>query len=222
MNKQITCWKYNLKTAVYPDRSTFLQYADEYYTDNDNLLNIYLYISDHFSKTKKAYQIFNDIKNYILYGNDIGGLTAILQEFDFMFDDEKQIQDLINKIADAKNNTRIWENKGYTPIELCDIMKEQNKKIIKFPVYEKRKIERNELCPCGSGKKYKNCCSVFEDKKEAQLSSEECREFYEMWYGLLSFVNDKKNILNIRITTDYPNNINDVKLHKVHSIMEQS
>jgi len=207
------------KPRYIPDRSTFLQYADEYYTDNDNLLNIYLYISDHFGRTKHIYQIFNEIEEYIMYSNDIGGLTDILQKIDFMVDDEKQIQDFINMITDAKNNTRIWENKGYTPIELCDIMKEQNKKIIKFPVYEKRKIERNELCPCGSGKKYKNCCSVFEDKKEAQLSSEECREFYEMWYGLLSFVNDKKNILNIRITTDYPNNINDVKLHKVREVL---
>ncbi len=27
-----------------------------------------------------------------------------------------------------------------------------------FTVVRSRKIGRNELCPCGSGKKYKNCC----------------------------------------------------------------
>jgi uncharacterized protein YecA (UPF0149 family) len=25
-------------------------------------------------------------------------------------------------------------------------------------VYEKKKVGRNEPCPCGSGKKYKRCC----------------------------------------------------------------
>ncbi|WP_300390609.1 SEC-C metal-binding domain-containing protein [Fusobacterium sp.] len=26
------------------------------------------------------------------------------------------------------------------------------------PIVKKRKIGRNEPCPCGSGKKYKKCC----------------------------------------------------------------
>ena len=32
------------------------------------------------------------------------------------------------------------------------------KNIKKFPTIGKPKIGRNELCPCGSGKKYKKCC----------------------------------------------------------------
>ena len=28
------------------------------------------------------------------------------------------------------------------------------------PKYTERKISRNELCPCGSGKKYKKCCGA--------------------------------------------------------------
>ncbi|MYI88720.1 MAG: YecA family protein, partial [Gammaproteobacteria bacterium] len=27
-------------------------------------------------------------------------------------------------------------------------------------VREERKVGRNELCPCGSGKKYKRCCGM--------------------------------------------------------------
>ena len=27
-----------------------------------------------------------------------------------------------------------------------------------MPVVNEKKIGRNELCPCGSGKKYKKCC----------------------------------------------------------------
>ena len=28
-----------------------------------------------------------------------------------------------------------------------------------FPVLKTEKIGRNDLCPCGSGKKYKRCCA---------------------------------------------------------------
>jgi preprotein translocase subunit SecA len=31
------------------------------------------------------------------------------------------------------------------------------------PQLERRKIGRNEPCPCGSGKKYKKCCGLLED-----------------------------------------------------------
>ncbi|KUG04238.1 protein export cytoplasm protein seca atpase rna helicase [hydrocarbon metagenome] len=34
----------------------------------------------------------------------------------------------------------------------------QNEETIKKPVRKDKKIGRNELCPCGSGKKYKHCC----------------------------------------------------------------
>ena len=30
--------------------------------------------------------------------------------------------------------------------------------LIKMPAAKKEKIGRNEMCPCGSGKKYKRCC----------------------------------------------------------------
>lgn len=35
---------------------------------------------------------------------------------------------------------------------------ENGKKAKKEPIRIDKKIGRNEPCPCGSGKKYKNCC----------------------------------------------------------------
>ncbi|MGN1105021.1 MAG: SEC-C metal-binding domain-containing protein [Huintestinicola sp.] len=32
--------------------------------------------------------------------------------------------------------------------------------MIKNPPAKKKKIGRNEPCPCGSGKKYKKCCGM--------------------------------------------------------------
>ena len=34
--------------------------------------------------------------------------------------------------------------------------------IKKEPVKKEKTTGRNDLCPCGSGKKYKNCCGRFE------------------------------------------------------------
>ncbi len=46
---------------------------------------------------------------------------------------------------------------------------------------KKSKIGRNDICPCGSGKKYKKCCLSFKTEKETKytlgqtVSSEKCR-----------------------------------------------
>lgn len=42
--------------------------------------------------------------------------------------------------------------------EKKDDVNEENKPQTKKPVVKGRKIGRNDPCPCGSGKKYKNCC----------------------------------------------------------------
>ena len=46
------------------------------------------------------------------------------------------------------NNTRLWRLKGYT---LNELNSEHNNT-------STPKIGRNDLCTCGSGKKYKKCC----------------------------------------------------------------
>jgi hypothetical protein len=119
----------------------------------------------------------------------------------------------------AKNNTRIWENNGYTPSELHGILSKRDKNIVKFPTLQRQKVGRNDPCPCGSGKKYKKCCAIFEDTKTAQLSSDECRVFYETWYGLMGFVNERKSVVNAKIKPEYPNTVSDMMVHKVREVL---
>ena len=55
----------------------------------------------------------------------------------------------------VKNNTRLWANKGHTPNELAALYYRG------APTADgtgRKKIGRNDLCPCGSGKKFKKCC----------------------------------------------------------------
>ena len=46
------------------------------------------------------------------------------------------------------------------PQERTDILNATHgdEKAVKKPVVKKDKVGRNDPCPCGSGKKYKNCC----------------------------------------------------------------
>ena len=49
------------------------------------------------------------------YGDGIRELGSILDRHNLIFSGEEQLQEFINLIMLAKNNTRIWKNNGYTP-----------------------------------------------------------------------------------------------------------
>ena len=55
---------------------------------------------------------------------------------------------------------RIWVCRGYMPCELrVEKMQQRNFKLpVDVDPNKRDKIGRNDTCPCGSGKKYKNCC----------------------------------------------------------------
>ncbi len=71
---------------------------------------------------------------------------------------------------DLYNNSPQWALKGNTPNDLF----QEEKKYLKplppdpfvidrpesnvFDIKTRKKVGRNDPCPCGSGKKYKKCC----------------------------------------------------------------
>ena len=57
--------------------------------------------------------------------------------------------------AKEENNLKNTKAEKYDPSE-----RPQERKIQKTVVNTERKIGRNDPCPCGSGKKYKNCCML--------------------------------------------------------------
>ncbi len=63
-----------------------------------------------------------------------------------MFDSEEEVLVMYDHLVKLQNNTRMWNNNGYTPLELGEIRANTHK------------VGRNDPCPCGSGKKYKKCC----------------------------------------------------------------
>ena len=70
---------------------------------------------------------------------------------------------------DLANNVRLWENNGHTPNEIHEKYEKPNLRPLSNKPFDfnsanvidmktRRKIGRNDPCPCGSGKKYKKCC----------------------------------------------------------------
>ena len=207
------------KPRYIPEKDELLKYVNEGYEDNDHWLNVYRFMLDVFGRSKNTLEGYKEIRSYITYGDGIRELGSILNRHNFKFDDEKQLQEFINLIMNAKNNTRIWENNGHAPSEMHEIQKKRNENIVRFPTLKRSQIGRNDPCPCGSGKKYKKCCATFDDTKSAQLNSEECRLFYETWYGLMSFVNERMGVIKEKIKPEYPNAVSDMRIHKVREVL---
>ncbi|HZW81962.1 MAG TPA: SEC-C metal-binding domain-containing protein, partial [Candidatus Deferrimicrobium sp.] len=80
------------------------------------------------------------------------------------------VQLLVGEVVNMCNNTRLWTLKGHTPHELSQEKRKHLKPLPSVPftkaqakgeifdIKTRKKVGRNDSCPCGSGKKYKHCC----------------------------------------------------------------
>lgn len=83
-------------------------------------------------------------------------LDSLTEEtaIDSTVDKEKLYYNMLDAKADWLYNLPEWDN-HLTADERKTIKKQYNKDHI---VVKEKKVGRNEPCPCGSGKKYKQCC----------------------------------------------------------------
>ncbi len=95
---------------------------------------------------------------------DIEEIFEYLEEEDLYIETQKQMEKLADLVVNFWNHTRMITNRGFTPAEMTRKSKTQKlplreeNNIINFEIAKNKKIYPNEPCPCGSGKKYKNCC----------------------------------------------------------------
>ena len=93
-------------------------------------------------------------------------LTRILERYNH--DDARwqlppeRWQAILPALVAYNNGLPMWMLKGHTPDQLSQAEAQEGQgKVIPFDVYmqkKQKKVGRNDPCPCGSGKKYKNCC----------------------------------------------------------------
>ena len=146
-------------------------------------------------------------KNYDVFslGGSISDYMEYLNEEMLSFRSDRQVEKLVKIVTETANNTRMFELKGHTPMEMrafapliqpgmkqkivpmsstaaklleegreqmeamgFDVDTDSTGTVIPMMGFgngpsggtkaESRKIYPNDLCPCGSGKKYKKCC----------------------------------------------------------------
>ncbi|PZD93104.1 hypothetical protein DNH61_25335 [Paenibacillus sambharensis] len=164
--------------GFYPlTKKQVVQAADPDYIDRTPQFQALVHYFMHHYELSRADA--EDTVDMLAYSIKLGDpLTEIMQDIerDFELGDELAVRQLIDLLMKLMNNTRLWFLKGYTPLELNPQPEAKpvpagqaqgaasgaaagaaaGGKVIQLD--ERRKIGRNEPCPCGSGVKYKKCC----------------------------------------------------------------
>ena len=88
------------------------------------------------------------MKDVLAYTDSLGELT-----------EEADKEELAALLISFHNSLRMWILKGHTPEEIVsgNLDPKESEKGAEER-HGRKKLGRNDPCPCGSGKKYKNCC----------------------------------------------------------------
>lgn len=100
----------------------------------------------------KVHELYEAVNNHVRVNDAVDALGL---EFP---SDEAEVK-LIELFMEMSRECRIRDNRGHDSYEMTALMALKNAggKRKEAPV-KRVKVGRNDPCPCGSGKKYKNCC----------------------------------------------------------------
>jgi|SRR5690625_298405 len=147
------------KPFYVPKKHKLLRYTDEdYYEKSKHYKALLRYVTKHLTDGDKewAEDISDELQGICEFDFNLDNIFGRLNQMGVKFDGEKQVKEMLDLIVQLANNTRIWENNGFTPNELERY--NMNPKPQLTVVQGGKNLGRNDPCPCGSGKKYKKCC----------------------------------------------------------------
>ena len=208
------------KPRFVPDKEKFLEYSNEANIRNEKFTELTDWFFKTFGYSRATGALLSELREMIETEYEINEVGEAFDHHRIVFPDEVSSIEFFQLFIEASNNQRLWDNKGHTPSELSHMTLREQKNVNPSPrVTARVKIGRNDPCPCGSGKKYKKCCGLNKDSRSDQLTQDEAAEFYEIFYGLLAFVNDKKNVLRKRIRLESMEQITEQELKKVSDLL---
>ena len=96
-----------------------LKYLDNnYYEDNYSKRNFKKYLKKNGVSDEQIEEIILNISKMYRLGNTfIGATFGMLEDYGIGVT-ENNMQEILNYLTDIYNNTRIWNNNGWTPIEM--------------------------------------------------------------------------------------------------------
>lgn len=146
------------KPRYNPSKEELLKYADwDYYEQTPQLEALKKKLDNLLDNEDKVLDVIDEFHDLTIHGAMISKYMDVLNDVGVVFSGIEEANEFIMLMAEMSNNTRIWENYGHTPAEL---FVEEKKLMHPLPAkpFSFREVGRNELCPCGSGKRYKHCC----------------------------------------------------------------
>ncbi len=160
------------KPHFVPEKNELLKYVDEGYIEKTKEYKALLrYVKKHFFKgeEEKAEWLCDDIHGICQFGVDLQIILDSFNNWGIDFNDMNQANQVIQLVMELSNNIRIWENNGHTPYEIFEKFEKPNLRPLPDKPFDfkqsniidmktRKKVGRNDPCPCGSGKKYKKCC----------------------------------------------------------------
>jgi len=209
------------KPRFIPEKDEFLKFENQYYESAAHWEKLFEFICKEWPNNNQNYRFYHALKEIAEFSAGLGEISALFEKYGLFFRDDKQAQTFFDLFTDASNHTRLWTNKGHSPNEMREILDSRRPKNTspEIVVQQRIKIDPNDPCPCGSGKKYKKCCRLTEESRTAQLSRSECTLFYETWYGLMGFINQREKVINAVIKPVYPNPVSDEQVYKVREVL---
>lgn len=157
------------KDYYVPECSYIKLMSDEFYYDNTlQVQKIKSYLKKNFSQDEEV--IEEAVLTAVMFAkidcDDSSNIISLILEewrdIGIVPRDLVQANAVLMHIVNVMNTTRKWINKGYTSIELS--LENTVGAPVGTPIgaqkskVRKLDVGRNELCPCGSGEKYKECC----------------------------------------------------------------
>ncbi|NMB41718.1 MAG: hypothetical protein GX996_07260 [Firmicutes bacterium] len=160
------------KPLYVPPREELLKYKeDTYFEVTDHYKALQRYITKNiFDGDKNAAKLLTEeVQAICQFGFSVQGISDVFNSGGVNFKNVSQANEVMQLVRELANNTRIWENNGHTPNEIFEKyekpylqpLPDKPFKLDGTDVFDfktKKKIGRNDPCPCGSGKKYKKCC----------------------------------------------------------------
>ena len=129
----------------------------------ENHAKLQEYISETFGVSKdeagmKVHELYDLVNNRARMNDVIDSFTSGGEDKTYSFaSDEAQVR-FIELYIEMSRECRIRDNRGHDYYEMVGIMAGRNRAQEKKAPVKRVKIGRNYPCPCGSGRKYKNCC----------------------------------------------------------------
>lgn len=165
--------------AILP-KEEFLNYTDEfYYPITPEVKAMEAFLEKHLDKRRLSkYTQLPDVLGDLILGVYMDAkmdyIIGNLERLGVRFESKQDLDEFLNVYFPLNNSTRKQVNRGYTPRELMkimgtpdttdvllDMMQKQSHaqpKAAPIPTTVSGTPSRNAPCPCGSGRKYKNCC----------------------------------------------------------------